>query len=109
MLNTPAMDGSDPLEKSVPLTTKAYPAAAAAAGLQIHGSGGRDQKGGRRKCGYQRLGTGEQDEAKAFDAVGAEVLIIGADRDYSASVRSWKITTTDDPVPLGNQGANVRV
>ena len=30
MLNTPAMDGSDPLEKSVPLTTKAYPAAATA-------------------------------------------------------------------------------
>ena len=30
MLKTPAMDGSDPLEKSVPLTTKAYPAGGAA-------------------------------------------------------------------------------
>jgi hypothetical protein len=102
MLNTPAMDGSDPLEKSVPLTTKAYPAAAAA-GLQVHGSGGRDQKGGRRKCGYERLGTGEEHEAKAFDAVGAEVLIIGADRDCSASVRSWAITSTDDPSPSGTR------
>jgi len=71
MLNTPAMDGSDPLEKLVPLTTKAYPAAAAAAGLQVHGSGGRDQKGGRRKCGYQRLGTGEEHETEGFAAARA--------------------------------------
>jgi hypothetical protein len=67
--------------KSVPLTTKAYPAAAGAAGLQIHGSGGRDQKGGRRKCGYQRLGPGEKHETEVFDAARAEVLIVGADRD----------------------------
>jgi hypothetical protein len=30
MLKTPAMDGSDPLEKSVSLTTKTYPAGGAA-------------------------------------------------------------------------------
>ena len=98
MLKTPAMDGSDPLEKSVPLTTKAYPAGGRrSAGLQIHGSGGRDQKDEPRKCGYQRLGTGEEHEAKVFDAGRAEVLIVGADRDCSASVRSWEITNTDDP------------